>query len=216
MEFEMVVWSDNDSIEQVANIIHDKGYKTAEIRKESLGSYEDGCNWSWCKANMVDSICVDLNNAMGQIVPTEQVEEQPMYRYVAVFIVGDDDDDDDNKEEDNKEEQTMEKKANVVLNIGCTTKNGVALDVDSVINAIGKETDCTITKTVGFYHGERENSLRIDIYDIAVDRAISMANDFAYTFNQECVALTVDGVTKFVVADLTEDEFLSMCDELEK
>lgn len=39
---------------------------------------------------------------------------------------------------------------NVVFNIGCTTKNGVEMDVESMINAIGKRTDCTITRTVAF------------------------------------------------------------------
>lgn len=45
---------------------------------------------------------------------------------------------------------------NVVFNIGCTTKNGVEMDVKSMINAIGERTDCTITRTVGFYKGQRE------------------------------------------------------------
>ena len=54
---------------------------------------------------------------------------------------------------------------NVVFNIGCTTKNGVEMDVESMINAIGERTDCTITRTVGFYKGQRENSLKVDVYD---------------------------------------------------
>lgn len=88
MEIEMVVWSDNENIEQVANIIHDEGYRTAEIRKESLGAYEDKCNWSWCKANMIDSFCVDLLNAMGKTVDIDDVDDMPMYRYVVYIIVG--------------------------------------------------------------------------------------------------------------------------------
>ena len=64
MELEIVIWSDNSEIECVANILHDAGYRTAEIRKEELGSYENRCNWSFCKFNMVDSICVDSNGAM--------------------------------------------------------------------------------------------------------------------------------------------------------
>ena len=219
MELEMVVWSDNDEIECVANIIHDKGYKTAEIRKESLGSYENKCEWGWAKLNMIDSICVDINSAIGQIVPTENVDEQPMFRYVAVFIVGDDDDTEDTaaeqEEEENKGENTMEeKKTNVVMNIGMTTKDGVKIDVNSAMDRIGKETDCTITNTVGFYHGHRENRLKVEIYGIAVDRAVSMASYFCHIFQQECVALTCKERTVFVTDDYTDDEFVTWCDAL--
>ena len=55
---EIIIWSDNSELEQIANIIHDYGYHTAEIRKEELGAYENACNWGWCKANMMDSVCV--------------------------------------------------------------------------------------------------------------------------------------------------------------
>lgn len=110
----------------------------------------------------------------------------------------------------------MEKITNVTLNIGCTTRDGIALDVESMMDNIGKETDCTITQTVGFYHGKRENSLRVNIYDIAVDRAVSMASDFAHLFHQECVAVTADNKTVFVEDDMTEDHFISYCETLEK
>ena len=215
---EIVIWSDNDSIECVSNILHDHGYRTAGIRKESLGSYENHCNWQWCKINMIDSVCVDINAAMGQIVPTEHVEEEPMFRYVAVFIVGDDDDDvEDTEEEENKGEEKMEEKTtNVVMNIGMTTKNGVKIDCDSAIDKIGAETDCTITRCVGFYHGHRENSLKVEIYDTRADIAVSMASYFAHIFSQECVAVTVGNTTVFVNDDYTEDDFLKWCDTLEK
>lgn len=80
----------------------------------------------------------------------------------------------------------------------------------------GWDTDCTITKTIGFYKGQRENSLKVDIYDIAVDSAVDMASYFARIFQQECVALTVDGKTHFITGTLTEDEFNIIIDELEK
>lgn len=221
MEMEIVIWSDNDNIEQVANIIHDAGYRTAGIRKAELGAYENHCNWQWCKINMVDSICVDVNGAIGQIVPTEQVEEQPMFRYVEIAIVGDDD---NMKQEDTTEqeqveeqgEQTMEKRANVTMNIGMTTKDGINIDIESAINKIGSETDCTITRCVGFYKGKKEESLRVEIYDIAADSAVDMASYFARIFQQECVALTVEGKTHFIPGSLSEDEFLEIVDELEK
>ena len=110
----------------------------------------------------------------------------------------------------------MENKLNVTLNVGCTTKHGVELNPDSMINTIGKETDCTITQCVGFYHGHRENSLKVEIYDIAVDSAVDMASYFARVFMQECVALTVNGKTHFITGRLSENEFINIVDELEK
>ena len=219
MEIEMVAWSDNDNIAEIANIIHNEGYKTSEIRKESLGAYEDKCNWSWCKLNVIDSFCVDTNNAMGKTVDIDDVDEMPMYRYVVYIIVGDADDDteDTAEEEENKVEETMEeKKVNVTMNIGCTTKNGVELNPDSMINKIGKETDCTITRCVGFYKGHRENSLKVEIYDTRADIAVSMASYFAHIFSQECVAVTVGDSTVFVNDDYTDTEFVEWCDALEK
>ena len=221
MELEMVVWSDNDNIREVADIIHNEGYRTAEIRKESLGAYEDRCNWSFCKLNLVDSFCVDVNSAMGKTVDIDDVDEQPMFRYVVYIIVGDDDDDNTEEEEyteeeEEEEESTMEKKVNAVMNIGMTTKYGVKMDVNSAMDKIGAETDCTITRCVGFYHGHREDSLRVDIYDTRADIAVSMASYFAHIFRQECVAVTVGDTTVFVTDDYTESEFIAWCDELEK
>ena len=227
MELEFVVWSDNDNIREVADIIHDEGYRTSEIRKESLGSYEDKCNWSWCKLNMVDSFCVDLNSAMGRTVDIDDVDEQPMFRYVVYIIVGHDDDDHTAEQEEQEQEEmeqeeeqgenTMEnKKVNVVMNIGMTTKNGVKIDCDSAIDKIGAETDCTIMRCVGFYHGKKEESLRVDIYDTRADIAVSMASYFAHIFSQECVAVTVGAKTVFVTDDYTDTEFVEWCDALEK
>ena len=109
-----------------------------------------------------------------------------------------------------------EKKVNVTLNIGCTTKHGVELNSDSMISTIGKNTDCTITRTIGFYRGNRENSLKVDIYDIAADSAVDMASYFARVFMQECVALTVNDKTHFITGRLSENEFINIVDELEK
>ena len=221
MELEMVVWSDNDSLEQVSNIIREEGYRTAEIRKEDLGAYKNRCNWSWCKLNLVDSFCVDT--AMGRTVDIDEVAEMPMFRYVVYIIVGHDDDDNKEQEQEEAQEQeeeqggnTMEnKKVNVVMNIGMTTKDG-SIDCDSAIDKIGAETDCTITRCVGFYKGHRENSLKVEIYDTRADIAVSMASYFAHLFVQECVSVTVGNTTVFVTDDYTEDDFLKWCDALEK
>ena len=220
MEIEMVVYSDNDNIEQVANIIHDKGYHTIEIRKESLGAYEDKCEWGWAMLNMLDSICVDLIHAMGQIVPTEQVEEQPMYRYVAVFIVaGDDNNDDDDKEQVEQEmahDIGSEHEINVVMNIGLTTQDGKELDMNTVVNMIGIFADCTITPTIGYYKGKRENSLKVEIYGYKATAAFTLAAHFARSFNQECVALTVNGHTAFIPQQPTNDEYKKFVARVDK
>ena len=219
MGIEFVVWSDNDDIKQVADIIHNEGYRTAEIRKESLGAHEDKCNWNWCKLNMVDSFCVDINSAMGKTVDIDDVDEMPMFRYVVYIIVGHDDDDNteqEHKEEQGEQEEMEEKKTNVVMNIGMTTKDGVKIQMDSAMDIIGKETDCTIIQTVGFYHGQRENSLKVEIYDIEIDRAVAMASYFSHIFRQECIAVSVGNTTVFVNDDYTEETFLEWCDALEK
>ena len=38
---EITIWSDNSELEQVAWVLHDNGYHTAEIRKAELGAYEN-------------------------------------------------------------------------------------------------------------------------------------------------------------------------------
>ena len=88
--------------------------------------------------------------------------------------------------------------------------------MDSAMDNIGKEVDCTITRCVGFYKGQKENSLKVEIYNIAVDRAISMASYFSHIFKQECVAVTVGDTTVFVNDDYTDTEFVEWCDALEK
>ena len=220
MELEMVVYSDNSMIEQVANILHDNGYKTAGIRKESIGKVEEENEWHWAKLNMLDSVCVDLYKALGQIVPTEQVEEKPLFRYVAIFIVGDDD---DNKPEQEKQEEKEmkhdignEKEMNVVMNIGLTTQDGKELDMDTVVNMIGLFADCTITPTIGFYKGKRENSLKVEIYGYKATAAFTLAAHFARSFSQECVALTANGYTAFISQQPTNDEYKEFVARVDK
>lgn len=96
---------------------------------------------------------------------------------------------------------------NIILNIGCTTKNGVKMNIESMIDKIGHYTDCTITKTIGFYKGKRENSLKVEIYDINIDTAVDTAMYFARIFHQECVALTIRDMTQFIGGYITDSEF---------
>lgn len=205
MEKIIDVWSDNWHADEVINIIHDYGYETAGMIRETIGVYEENVEWTRCKDDELPSMCVSLTHDEDTFIHgVDEIEEKPLFLYKLTLIVPD------------MPEDMEEKKTNVVMNIGMTTKDGVKIDVDSAMDSIGKETDCTITKTVGFYHGQRENSLRVDIYDIAVDRAISMASYFAHIFRQECVAVSVDNTTVFVNDDYTEDEFITWCNALEK
>lgn len=105
---------------------------------------------------------------------------------------------------------------NVVFNISCTTKNGIEMDIESMINAIGKHTDCTITRTVGFYKGQRENSLKVDVYDVQIDTAVVMAIHFARLFNQVHVALTIKGKTHFITGDMSDIDFFDVVLDFEK
>lgn len=212
MELEMVVYSDNSRIEQVANILHDNGYKTVSIRKESIGKVEEENEWYWAKLNMLDSVCVDLYKALGQIVPTEQVEEKPLFRYVAIFIVGDDDDDtEDTTEEEDKGEEKME---NVTLNIGMVTRNYMPINVKVAKKIIRLTTDCTITECTCYYKGHEEPSLKVEIYGVSCEKGVDLAHEFARDFNQECVACTVRLKTVFVDAMATLEERKEMASEL--
>lgn len=114
-------------------------------------------------------------------------------------------------------ENSMEiEKVNGTLNVGCTTKYGVKLDVDSMIALIGKETDCTITRAIGFYNGTREDSLKVEIYGIEIDRVVAMASYFSHIFHQECVAVSVRNNVVFVNDDYDENDFINWCNALEK
>lgn len=212
MELEMVVYSDNSEIKQVRDVLNDNGYKTAEVRKESIGRVEEENEWNFAKLNMMDSVCVDLFHHIGQVVPTEQVEEKPLFRYVAIFIVGDDDDDtEDTTEEDDKGEEKME---NVTLNIGMVTRNYMPINVKVAKKIIGLTTDCTISECTGYYKGHEEPSLKVEIYGVSCEKGVDLAHEFARDFNQECVACTVRFKTVFVGAMATMEERKAMTEEL--
>ena len=168
---------------------------------------------------MEGSVCVDLFHHIGKIVPTEKVDEMPLFRYVALVIVDDDDTSEElvmDMEDKGEEEMEEEKKTNVVMNIGCTDKDGKVLNRNTMMDLIGLFNDCTLTPTIGYYKGKRENSIKVEIYDIAVDIAVDMARYYANSFNQECVALTVGSVTKFITGHLDGDDFLDTVEELER
>lgn len=102
---------------------------------------------------------------------------------------------------------------NIVLNIGLNDKKTKKqrIKTDYAINLVGEHVrNCTITETVGFYKGVRENSLKVEIYGVDAYTAISYAEHFALIFNQECVALTAEGKTFFVAAFPSTAEYTDM------
>lgn len=106
---------------------------------------------------------------------------------------------------------------NIILNIGLNDKKTKKQHVktDYAIQLVGEHVrNCTITETVGFYKGERENSLKVEIYNVDAYTAISYAEHFALIFNQECVALTVEGKTFFVDAFPSTAEYTDMLEEM--
>lgn len=210
---EIDVWSDDGAGNNIINVLHDVGIKTAGMHTEINGTFESKVEWERCKSGEIPSLCVCLKgDAMKSIAEnvhaTKDVEKKPLFLYKLTVIVDvpdtpDDDDDDD-------------KKVNVTINVGCTTKYGDVMDADNMIDIIGYYHDCTITKTIGFYHGVRENSLKVEIYDVSISKAVDYASFWARCFKQECIALTVNGHTVFVKGSMGDDEHDTMVAELKQ
>lgn len=105
---------------------------------------------------------------------------------------------------------------NFILNIGLNDKKShkQEMDTDTAINMVGQFIgNCTITTCVGFYMGERETSLKVEIYGISVENAVGYAAYFADILNQECIALTAGDNTVFVYSE-SMDEYASIINTL--
>lgn len=213
---EIDVWSDNWKGQEIINILHDIGMKTAGMHTEINGTFEEGVEWERCKSGEIASICVSLKgDAMKSIAEnvhaTKDVEEKPLFLYKLTVI-----DDTPDKEPEDTEEEEEEETVNVTLNIGCTTKYGDVMNTEHMIDTIGCYHDCTITKCVGFYKGQRENSLKVEIYGVSISKAVDYASFWARCFKQECVALTIKNTTVFVKGIMSDDEHNAMVVELTK
>lgn len=106
---------------------------------------------------------------------------------------------------------------NIVLNIGLNDKTTKKqkIKTDYAINLVGEHVrNCTITPTIGFYKGKRENFLKVEIYSVDAYTAISYAEHFALIFNQDCVALTTDGKTFFIDAFPSKSEYTEMLEKM--
>lgn len=208
---EIDVWSDDWAGNNIINVLHDIGIKTAGMHTEINGTFESKVEWERCKSGEIPSLCVCLKgDAMKSIAEnvheTKDVEEKPLFLYKLNII-----DDVPDKPDDDDDE-----KVNVTINVGCTTKDGVELDVESMINFIGMYHDCTITPTIGFYKGKRENSLKVEIYETTLDEMIAFSRYLASSFKQECVALTVGSTTQFITAEMSEAEYDKIINELKQ
>lgn len=208
------VWSDDWEGSNIINVLHDVGIKTAGMQTESIGTFESDVEWERCKSGEIPSLCVCLTgDAMKSIAEnvheTKDVEEKPLFLYKLTVIedvpdTPNDDDDDDVK------------KVNVIINVGCTTKDDVELGVESMINSIGMHHDCTITKTSSFYRSKKENSLKAEIYDATLDEMIAFSRYLARSFKHECVTLTVGSTTQFITAEMSEAEYDKIINELKQ
>lgn len=114
----------------------------------------------------------------------------------------------------NKGEDKMEN-VNATMNIGCTTKYGDVMNTEQMIDTIGYYHDCTITKCIGFYKGQRENSLKVELYDVSIRDAVSYASFWARCFKQECVALTIKDTTRFIRGFIKDDEYKALVSDFE-
>nr|DAR38944.1 MAG TPA: hypothetical protein [Caudoviricetes sp.] len=196
------VWSDEFDMATLINIIHDAGIKTDGMTREIIGVYEEDVEWKRCKEHEIGAMVIDLihdddNGCYWHDV--DSVEEKPLYLYKLNIV----------EEEENSMAHDIgkEEEVNVVMNIGLTTKDGKDLDMDKVVNIIGSFADCTITPTIGFYKGKRENSIKVEIYGYHATAAFTLAAHFARAFAQECVALTVNGYTAFIPQQPTTKEY---------
>lgn len=250
MEKVIDVWSDNWHAEEVINIIHDYGYRTAGMTRETIGVYAENVEWGRCKDGELPSMCVSLFRDKDNFIHgIDEVEEKPLFLYKLTLVVPDNPDDvkEDGNDEMGSEEvqeeeeteslksaiandmdtatiaknikdsETEEKTYTAVLNIGLTTADKKhELDSDKVIDFIGMYIDCTITKTIGFYKGVREDSLKVETYGVTIHDMVALARYLARSLSQECVAVTINGHTVFVSGICNARECAEMMEELER
>lgn len=218
---EIGLWSDNFKGTKIMDILHDMGLKTAGMHREIIGERAEEIEWARCKRGELSALVVDLfgdtmKTTVEHMHTVADVKEKPLflYRVNIVADVPDKVEEESKDSETSKEENKME--INATLNIGCTTKDGAKLDEDFMVNEIGYYTDCTITKAIEFYKGQKENSLKVEIYATTVDNAVNLASYFARIFTQECVALTIKDKTHFITSNMSDNDFFDIVIDFEK
>lgn len=184
VEMKIIVWSDDDNIEHIANQLHDKGYKTNGIQKVDYGCNETKNLWNWCKLNLEDSICVNLLGNEKSIIATEKVEEMPMFTYEVTFIVHTDDD------EKAKEDDSANYEIMVGLNDKDTQKQEIPTEKAMEELARAFFPNCTMQECIGFYKGMKETSLKITVYGESKGSLTKACMKVCHMLNQECVILT--------------------------
>lgn len=106
---------------------------------------------------------------------------------------------------------------NWVMNVGLNDSKTHKQEVptEKAINMIGKKCqNCTITETIGFYKGERENSLKVEVYGMDFYRITTIAEVLCAELNQECIAITCEGYTFFIGYGASASEYQEWMDAL--
>lgn len=199
------IWSDNWKSQEILNILHDIGVKTAGMTREVIGNREEEIEWQRCKDGEVSALVVtlfgDAMKSIGENVhEVKDVEEKPLFLYKLNVI-------DDVPD-------TVEDEVNITLNVGLTTEDGEELDMDEVVNVIGALADCTIIPCIGFYKGKRERSLKVEVYGYKPTPAFELATHLARVCKQECVALTIKDMTTFVTKHPTWKDYHEWMEKL--
>lgn len=211
------VFSDNMKMNEILDVLHDIGLKTAGMTREIIGNRSEEIEWERCKNGECSALVVDLfgdsmKTTAEHMHDIDDVEEKPLFLY-RLNVIDDVPDtvEDTTEEEENKGEEKME---NVTLNIGMVTRNYMPINVKVAKKIIGLTTDCTISECTGYYKGHEEPSLKVEIYGVSCEKGVDLAHEFARDFNQECVACTVRFKTVFVDAMATMEERKAMTEEL--
>lgn len=164
---EIDLWSDDWAGNNIINVLHDVGIKTAGMHTEINGTFESKVEWERCKTHEIPSICVCLKgDAMKSIAENvhsiDEVEEKPLFLYKVNIIDDVPDGDDEEEEESKKEDMPTEEEETEML------KSAIADDMDMA--TIGKnikdseteEKTYTAILNVGLTTADKKHELDSD------------------------------------------------------
>lgn len=101
---------------------------------------------------------------------------------------------------------------NIKMYIGLTTQDGKFLSTNDVISKVAELFEAfTVTETIGYYGGKKENSLCFELYNIALDT--NSICGLAKVLDQECIGIYKLSTNEFELYfgkdyDPLEDEYL--------
>lgn len=197
------VFAGNITYEQVKMGLEIFGYKVVDIYKSGLSilgivtMFNDGLEhpeWNHmylahdtqaCAYGLLDTPEVTLGsdplNTMWDVIveipePQQDKEEEPA-----------------EEEEEWPEESQRGAKANYEIMVGLNDKDSHTQEIttDDAMNLVGMLFgDCTIQQCIGFYQGEREQSLKVTVYGQYFKEMKCTCQEIRRRLNQECVILT--------------------------